>query len=100
MTEIERERDRVVYIYIYIVVDIQKKMSRRHEGVHKTELPQAPIASQRFLAVLTSQPRISRTLAIDRACDSGRQAPGSGNQAGDCLRYQYFERKGKCQANL
>lgn len=54
------------------MVDIQKKMSRRHEGVHKTVLPQAPIASQRFLAVLTSQPRISRTLAIDRACDSGK----------------------------
>lgn len=72
MPEIERERDR----------DINsgrdtEKDKRRREGVHKTELPQAPIASHRFLAVLTSQPRISRALAIDR--DSGRQDPGSGN---------------------
>lgn len=96
MTEIERGRDRDINSGRHT----EKGKSRRHEGVRKTELPQAPIASQRFLAVLTSQPQINRTLAMDRACDSGRQAPGSGNQAGDWLRYPYLERKGKCRGNL
>lgn len=89
MPEIERGRDR----------DINsgrdtEKGKRRREGVHKTELPQAPIASHRFLAVLTSQHQISRALAIDR--DSGRQDPGSGNQVFSslpCFKDQYLEKK-------
>lgn len=50
MTEVERGRDRDINSGRHT----EKDKSRRHEGVHKTELPQAPIASQRFLAVLTS----------------------------------------------
>lgn len=88
MAEIEGGRDR----------DINsgrdtEKGKRRH-GVHKTGLPQAPIASQLFLAVLTSQPQISRALTIDR--DSGRQDPGSVNQVFSslpCFKDQYLERK-------
>lgn len=58
----------------------RRERQRGPEGLHKTELSWAPIASQCFLGVLTSQTQLSRALAIDRACDPGRQAPGSGNQ--------------------